>query len=153
MSRITTALIACATLTALIPGCGGNEFGPIGSVAGKLTLDGKPLAAGTKVIFMQPTMGYSGFGVTNDAGEYRIEWRRSGTTYDGLPVGKYEVMLVSAGAVDIDEVSAEDMLAGGPKTTAAKVDIPAKFLRTTTSGLAYDIVAGENKIDIDAKSK
>ncbi len=153
MSRIPFASLACTMLIPLILGCGGNEFGPIGSVAGKLTLDGKPLAAGTKVIFMQPTKGYSGFGITNEAGEYRIEWRRSGTTYDGLPVGKYEVMLVSAGAIDIDEVSAEEMLAGGPKKTAAKVDIPAKFLRTTTSGLAFDIVEGENKVDIDAKSK
>ena len=153
MSRITAALLSFATLTALIPGCGGHEFGALGSVSGKLTLDGKPLASGTKVIFMQPTQGYSGFGITNAAGEYSIEWRRSGTTYDGLPVGNYQVMLVSAGAVDIDDVSAEDMLAGGPKQSPAKADIPAKYLRTSTSGLTYDIAEGENKIDIQATSK
>ena len=125
----------------------------MGVVTGKLTLDGQPVAAGTKVIFMQPTKGYTGFGITDDSGEYRIEWRRSGTTYDGLPVGKYDVMLVPAGAIDIDEVSPEEMLAGGPKQSAPKTNIPAKFLRTSTSGLSYDVTEGENRIDIDAKSK
>lgn len=62
-------------------------------------------------------------------------------------------MLVSADAIDIDDVSAEEMLAGGPKKAAGKVDIPAKFGRTSTSGLSYDIVEGENNIDIEARTK
>ncbi len=142
-----------ASLSFVLSGCGGNEFGPMGSIKGKLTLDGQPLAAGTKVIFMQPTQGYSGFGITDEAGDYTIEWRRSGTTYDSMPIGKYEVMLVPAGTVDVDEMSAEEMLAGGPKPAPKSAAIPAKFLRASTSGLAYDVVAGENIINIEARSK
>lgn len=152
MIRNSTALV-CAALIAVMAGCGGNEFGPMGSVSGKLTLDGKTLPAGTKVIFMEPENGYMGFGITDDAGNYRIEWRRSGTTYDGLPVGNYQVTLVPAGAVDIDEVSAEDMLAGGPKQPKPSVAIPPKLLRGATSGLAYDVAANENVINIEAVSK
>src|SRR5690606_33479870 len=118
-----------AALCLMMAGCGGNEFGPMGAIAGKLTLDGTPLPAGTKVIFMEPASGYTGFGITDDAGNYRIEWRRSGTTYDGLPVGTYQVLLVPAGAIDIDAVSAEDMLAGGPKQPKPSVAIPPHLLR------------------------
>ncbi len=152
MSGIRVHLLLVGALLATLLGCG-NEFGPMGSIAGKLTLDGKPPAADTKVIFMQSTQGYTGFGMTDAEGNYRIEWRRSGTTYDGLPVGQYDVMLVPANAIDIDAVSAEDMLAGGPKKVTGKVDIPAKFLRTTTSGLSFAVVEGENQIDIEARSK
>ncbi len=138
----------------LFPGMGSNvgANNPLNS-GHKLTLDGKPLPAGTKVIFMEPANGYTGFGITDESGAYRIEWRRSGTTYDGLPVGNYQVMLVPAGAVDIDEVSAEDMLAGGPKPVKPSVAIPPKLLRNTTSGLAYDVSEGENNIDIAAVSR
>ncbi|QDV27672.1 hypothetical protein [Aureliella helgolandensis] len=153
MSRLATSLLLFAALIPMIPGCGGNDFGPIGSIAGKLTLDGNTLPAGTKVIFTQPTKGYTGFSLTNEAGEYRIEWRRSGKTFDGMPVGNYQVMLVPEGAIDIDEVSAEDMLAGGPKPNKPQVAIPPRFLRATTSGLSFDVAEGENTINIDATSK
>lgn len=152
MNKLTTSIPVLLLFACFFAGCGGNEFGPIGEISGKLTLDGQPLEAGTKVIFMQPSQGYTGFGITNESGDYEIEWRRSGTTYNGLPVGKYEVMLVPAGAVDIDSVSAEDMLSGGPKP-GPKVAIPAKFLRNSTSGLSYDVVEGKNEINIDARSK
>lgn len=149
MFRILT-VFACAALCFVIAGCGGDDFGPKGSVTGKLTLDGKPLPAGTKVLFMEPEKGYMGFGLTDEAGDYRIEWRRSGTAYDGLPVGNYQVSLVPAGGIDVDEVSADDMLAGGPKQPKPSVAIPAKLLRNTTSGLVYDVKAGENIINIEA---
>lgn len=153
MTRWMAACLVGLAFTAGLTGCGGNDFGPMGSVTGKLTLDGETLPAGTKVIFTEPTNGYTGFGITDDAGMYRIEWRRSGETYDGLPVGNYQVMLVPADAVDIDEVSADEMLAGGPARPRGGSSLPPKFLRATTSGLAYDVTEGENVINIEASSR
>ena len=153
MTRHTFVSIALGVALSAMGGCGGNDFGPMGTVSGKVTLDGKPVEPDTKVIFMQGTKGYTGFGIVKDAGQYRIEWRRSGTTYDGLPLGNYDVMLVPAGAVDVDEMSAEEMLAGGPKKSTSKAVLPARYLRTTTSGLTFEVAAGDNAIDIELKSK
>ncbi len=111
-------------------------------------MNGQALPDGTKLIFMQPTNGYAGFGFTDAEGAYNIQWRRSGANYDGLPVGTYQVMLVPAGTADVDEMSADEMLDGGP-APAPKASLPIKYLRATTSGLEYTITEGENTIDID----
>lgn len=36
---------------------------------------------------------------------------------------------------------------------APKMTFPARYFRPTTSGLVYDIVAGENEINIDLDAK
>ncbi|MFK7767187.1 MAG: hypothetical protein AB8B55_08190 [Mariniblastus sp.] len=133
-------------------GCGGTDFGPIGSIAGKLSMDGKPLPAGSKVIFQDNISGHMGFGITLDDGSFGIEWRREGTIYDGLPVGSYQVMIIPAGAMDVDEMTADEMLDGGP-AAPPKATIPAKYYRISSSGLEYDIVEGENAINIDIPSR
>ncbi|MFW6114559.1 MAG: carboxypeptidase-like regulatory domain-containing protein [bacterium] len=135
----------------IMTGCGGTDFGPMGAISGKVTIDGEPVKEGTKVLFMHPSEGHAGFGITDAAGEYRIEWRKGGTTYDGLPVGNYQVMIVPADYVDVDELSADEMLAGGGDQQATG-QIPPKYLRGSTSGLAYEISEGENEIDIDLES-
>lgn len=141
--QLSTLALLCI---ALLSGCS-NKFGPMGSISGSLTVNGKAPAEGTKVIFMEPIAGQAGFGLTDAAGAYSIEWRKEGKTYSGLPVGKYQVMLVPAGSIDIDEMSADEMLDGGPPPEE-KSAIPAKYLRVATSGLEYDITEGENQVDI-----
>lgn len=148
----TSAVVLVSVLLFGLTGCGGSKFGPIGSVSGKLTMDGETLPKGTKVIFMHPLEGHAGFSFTDSEGNYAIEWRREGKTFDGLPVGNYQVMLVPAGTVDIDDMTADEMLAGGPPP-APKMTFPQRFTRGATSGLVFDIVEGENKIDIKIASK
>lgn len=138
-------LVSCL----LAAGCGGTDFGPMGSISGRVTMNGEPVAEGTKVLFMHPSEGHAGFGITSADGAYSIEWRRSGTTYDGLPVGKYQVMLVPADYVDVDELSADEMLEGGGSGGQTSSQIPPKYLRAATSGLEYEVSEGENEIDID----
>lgn len=148
------ALLSLVVLcVANLGGCGGSEFGPIGSVTGSLMIDDEPVTEGTKVIFMHPLEGHAGFGFTDSNGDFSIEWRREGTTYKGLPVGGYEVMIVEASVVDIDELSADEMLAGAVPEMPRRTMIPRKYLRASTSGLKYNIEAGENKFDIQISSK
>ena len=130
-------------------GCGGTNFGPIGAIKGKLTMNQKTVPEGTKVIFMNSEIGHTGFGITDAEGNYQIEWRREGRTFNGLPVGTYQVMIVPALSADVDEMSADEMLDGGPVAVRAQIVIPRKYLRTTSSGLEYSIVDGDNVIDID----
>ena len=143
-------MLTLAGLT-LMAGCGGNPFGPLGAISGKLTLDGEAAPTGTKVLYMGPETGHAGYSITKDGGQYDIEWRHSGKTYKGLPVGKYQVMIVSHEADDSDSRSAEEMLAGDkPKASAKpKAKIPPKYSRGNTSGLEYTIQEGPNTIDIN----
>lgn len=134
----------CALL--LLSGCG-RDFGPMGSIAGTLKINGEVPPEGTKLIFMEPAVGHAGYGLTDTTGAFRIEWRKDGQAYDGLPVGSYQVMLVPADMVDVDEISADEMLDGGAPRKM-KSSIPAKFLRASTSGLQYQISEGENQIDV-----
>lgn len=79
-----------------------------------------------------------------------MQWRKSGKTYHGLPVGRYQVMLIPAGGGDVDHLSAEEMLAGGDKqATAGSQTIPAQYMRAATSGIELTISEGANQFDID----
>lgn len=135
-----------------VAGCG-TDYGPIGAISGTLKMDGKALPAGTKVIFMHPTAGHAGFGLTDAAGAYRIEWRRDTSVYDGVPIGKYQVMLVPADTMDVDSLTADELLDGAAAAKVPKSVIPAKYQRASTSGLEYEIVEGENLINLEVSSK
>lgn len=152
--RLRVALAALVLFAAAnLAGCGSDEFGPIGEVSGSLLMDGEPVSEGTKLIFMHPTDGHAGFGLTDTEGKFTIEWRRSGTTYNGLPVGNYEVMIVAAGAVDIDELTADEMLAGKMPEMPKRTAIPRKYLRASTSGLRYEVQQGENNFEVNISAK
>lgn len=150
-TRNYLSVILVLSVLMLTIGCGGTDFGPIGAIKGKLTFRSKKVPEGTKVIFMNSEVGHTGFGLTDAEGNYSIEWRREGKTYDGLPVGTYGVMIVAAEFVDVDEMSADEMLEGGPGNTPKRISIPPKYMRVSTSGLEFTINNGENEIDIDVK--
>jgi hypothetical protein len=122
----------------------GVDYGPTGTVSGKLTMEGKPLLPQTQVVFMHAEKGYAAFGNTDSAGSYKIiSWN------DGnLPIGKYQVMIQAPAGSDPDSVSAEQMLE--PQMDGIKeAEFPFKYRQTSTSGLSYEVKAGENSIDID----
>src|SRR5690349_16731896 len=72
-----------------VAGCGGHDYGPTGKITGKLTMAGKPLAAGTAVSFMQMEKGFLAFGLTDAEGKFEVESWNGGA----MPVGKYKVMI------------------------------------------------------------
>ncbi len=113
-------------------------------------MDDSPLPEGTEVIFMHPTDGHAGFGFTDIEGNFAIESRRGGKTYDGMPVGKYEVMIVPSSEVDVDQLTADEMLEGkAPEASEPVVQIPKRYFRAKTSGLSYDVVDGDNNFKIN----
>lgn len=138
------ALSACSSET---------DYGPMGSVNGKLTIDGKTIDQGTQLLFMKMDAGYAAFGETDADGNYSITWARDGERKSELPLGSYKVLIQppSVGK-DTEEMSAEEMLDGGD-VAPAKPKFPAKYQQHSTSGLEYTIKEGENQIDIDLKSK
>ncbi len=152
MVRLTqTSVLVLALSLPVVTGCG-PDYGPMGAISGKLTMNGEVLPAGTKVLFMHPTTGHAGFGMTDEAGNYSIEWRKESRTLNGLPAGKYQVMIVAADTVEVDELSADEMLEGGASKAGKSKSIPAKYYRASTSGLEYDVNEGDNEINIDLSS-
>lgn len=148
MTRLT-ALASAALLFMLTIGCGGTDFGDIGQIKGKVTFNGEKLAQGTKVIFMKMDTGYAGFAFTDVEGNYSIEWHRDGKKYDGLPVGTYKVLVEPPGLIDVETLSADEMLDGADNVAVAEIPFDRKYTQTATSGIEFTISAGENTCDID----
>jgi hypothetical protein len=151
MSARIVSLVWCLLLLTSLPGCGGTDFGEIGKISGTITLNGETIPTGTKVIFMKMDTGYAGFGFTNEDGKYSIEWHREGKVFDGLPIGTYNVLVEPPGTVDVESLSADEMLAGVGNDAAPGPAFDKKYTQTATSGLEFTIVAGDNVCDIPLK--
>ena len=143
-------LIASVLIGIFCWGCSGaTDFGPMGSVSGKLTLDGQPLAEGTQVLFKQMQAGYAAFGHTDAEGNYSLTWMRDGQRKTEIPVGEYHVLIMPPGNEDPSaELSPDEMFAGGGDTPAAKPEFPPRYQSHTTSGLKFSITEGPNSVDI-----
>ncbi|QDV51735.1 hypothetical protein [Gimesia fumaroli] len=130
-----------------------TDYGPMGSVTGKLTIDGKAIDQGTQLLFMKMDAGYAAFGETDAEGNYSITWARDGERKSEVPLGSYKVLIQPPRVgKDTEEMSAEEMLEGGD-VAPAKPKFPAKYQQHATSGLEFTVKEGENKINIDLKSK
>jgi len=139
MSRVISALAICVSATLLV-GCGGS--GPTGTVTGKVTKDGKPVAA--QVSFIGETSSASG---VSDAstGIYTLS---SGESI-GILAGKYRIA-VSDISSDVDTGAADyaAMMSGGTAAAKPASVIPAKYNSFGTSGLECTITEGANTVDI-----
>jgi len=138
-------------LAVSVIGCGGYNYGPTGKITGRLTFQGKPLATGTAVSFMQMEKGFLAFGLTDADGKFTVKSWNNGD----MPVGKYKVMLApSTTATPAPEkpVSAEEAF-DKPELVdpPVSVDFPKKYRDTTTSGLEFEVKSGSNEFEIDLK--
>jgi len=131
-----------------VTGCGGTDFGPTGTITGKLTLLGKPIAAGTAVSFMQMEKGFLAFGLTDEEGKFEVKSWNNGQ----MPVGKYKVMIAPAAVPPAKNLTPEEAF-DHPELVepATKADFPKKYRDTQTSGLEYEIKEGPNDFEIDLK--
>lgn len=141
---------AVLVFVASLVGCGSDPYGPTGKVTGKLTMDGKPLAAGHAVSFMQMEKGFLAYGITDAEGKFVVKSWNDGK----MPIGSYSVMIAPPGGEgETSDLSAEDRFEQGQANGKSKSSFPARYRETTTSGLKYDIVEGDNNFDIDLKPK
>lgn len=137
---IMNRLASCLLLGILLAGCGGSGKGPAGTVAGKVTFQGAPLAEGN-ITFVKVGGGGSGAGVIETDGTY------SATGVEGgMPTGDYVAVLVPP-EVTIDR---------GPNTSPEKAfkemkTIPGKYRSDVTSDLKVTIREGRNDFNIDMK--
>jgi hypothetical protein len=139
--RCVLLLLLCSV--ALVLGCG--ERRNLGTVSGRITLDGQPLAD-AKVNFqpMSDTRnpGIGSFGQTNANGEYTL------TLIDekaqGAIVGMHRVMIIKkAGAAKGDQ--ADD------KVPAGKDLVPPEYNLNST--LTFEVKPGHNNADWNLETK
>lgn len=150
--QVSSIFSVCLLLVSL--GCGGTDFGPMGSVSGKLTMDGAPLTAGTQVLFMQMEKGYAAFGQADAEGNYQLQWMREDQTFTEIPVGTYKILIQPPAVQSVEELDADAMLAGGDEDIQPATPVfPAKYQQHATSGLEFTVNEGANTHDINLDSK
>ena len=132
-TRGRTASLAFLGLFVL--GCGGQN---LGDVSGKVTLGGQPLAGAT-VIFQPEDGSRPSMGVTNEDGEYELQYDRKTT---GAVIGKHRVS-ITTGQEGND----------GDESTAVAEKVPAKY--NVKSELVKEVESGSNEIDfaLDAEGE
>lgn len=143
--HIPLTIAACACLA--LAGCGGHDYGPTGTITGRLTYKDKPLREGTTVSFMQPEAGFIAFGPTDADGNFKVTSWNEGA----MPVGTYKVMVQppeGPGSTG-NEPTPEEMLAGAGKVE--KADFPAKYRTVSTSDLSFEVKEGPNHFDVVLK--
>jgi hypothetical protein len=141
-------------LVTLVVGCGpavDGYSGPRGSVAGRLTIDGKPVREGCQILFMAAQGSFVASGTVEGDGNYKALYRVPA----GLPVGDYVVQLGlprnhpssaapgagdSMTAVDFDQLQ---------RAWKASLPFPQRYFSTSTSGLKLTVQPGANAANFD----
>ena len=135
-------LMILAILSLLAAGCGGgNKLPPLAPVKGKVSVDGQPLTRGMVQFSPDTTKGASGptaVGPIDASGNYEL------TTdgQSGAMVGPHRVSVV-ARAEPKNEMD-----------TLPPSLIADKFSQPSTSGLSFEVIAGQtNTIDLPLTAK
>jgi len=143
-------ILGCVLLAAW--GCGkSHDYGPSGTVEGRLTHNGSVLSPETKVVFIHSHNGVAAFGSTDSDGKYKIRTPHG----DQVPIGPYRVMIQPPESElgGEEEPSAEDLLndpnINRPQPNKSGFDF--KYRQVSTSGLEYDVQEGKNTYEIDLK--
>lgn len=118
--------------------CSNHGDGPeFHRVDGRVTLDGEPLA-GARILFTPVTGGRPSFGMTDDAGRYKLAYSSAGV---GTPAGEYSVFISTYRAEE------EDADTGGTIPSSPET-VPVNYNRDTT--LRVSVPGGE--YDFELKS-
>jgi len=139
---------AVCVVALVVSGCSsGHDYGPTGTVSGRLLYKGQPLRPGTAVVFKNLTTGHACMGATNQAGDFTLDSWNNGN----LPVGKYEVMIQPPAPVDPETIDPQALIdnPGLMESTRLKFDFPQKYSQLATSGLSSEVKEGPNEYQID----
>jgi hypothetical protein len=128
---------SCAAVQILLVGC--NRSSQEAQVSGRVTLDGGRIGLGM-IVFAPVGGGKPATGSIAADGSYDMK-----TSYEfGLAPGKYKV------AISIRELPKN--VQRGDQPPPGKLLIPAKYEQSATSRLEYDVIPGNNTIDINLTS-
>ena len=120
--------VVSAIVAAVVCGCGSSGAGPLVPVAGKVTVDGKPLPAGSLIFKPEAAKGnaskFEPSGTIGGEGSYSLFTKEK----PGAPIGWYKVGIVA------QQASANDPY-------VMKSLVPERYNDADTSGLEIEVVA------------
>jgi hypothetical protein len=119
-------------------GCRHRHWRLLGTVHGRVTLQGKPVAAGT-ITFDNSAEGVALSASIGPDGSYRMKSYEG----DGLPVGKYRVTILPQPFV-VHHRTPFDPPPPAPATPTELADIPQKYRDADTTSLTAAVAPGEN---------
>lgn len=124
-------------LGSLLLGCGSAEpdYGPLGTLSGKVTFKGAPLTEGSIILTREG--GGSGAAPMQADGTFLVTDR-----IGGIPVGTYKVGFEAA-----QEDAAETP--NSPPQKKARLILPAKYYDPAESGLSVEIKEGPNTLEFE----
>ncbi|OAI53176.1 hypothetical protein AYO47_05385 [Planctomyces sp. SCGC AG-212-M04] len=120
-------------------GCGGASGPELGTVTGKVMLDGQPVQKAT--IMFTPEKGPPSYGGTNAQGEYTLMFTAD---KNGAVLGKHTVTIESGNPETDDR--------GKPLPDQKVTKVPRKYT-SKAGGLTADVKAGSNTFDFNLESK
>ncbi|MCI0457369.1 MAG: hypothetical protein L0Z62_10405 [Gemmataceae bacterium] len=136
--RVVVPVLLCLGLLIPLSGCGGSSSGLI-PVAGKVTVDDKPLTKGTVAYHPED----KGQGKKTPSGEIGADGSYQLYTEGkpGAPPGKYKVTVVSAGEVD------------SAKPQLSKSTVGRQFSDPKLTPLAKEVSASSKDYDLKVSAK
>lgn len=147
---VVLPLLAVGLVALFQTGCGPSGDQPeLGTVTGKVTLDGEPLV-GVAVVF-QPVSGRPARGMTNSEGMYELTYIRK---TKGTKVGSNRVEIAPSEEGEETEEATESGDEAAPaaeaKPKSAKRAVPARY--NVKSELQVDVKSGANTFNFDLES-
>jgi hypothetical protein len=120
----------------------GCQQSPLGAeVAGVVTLDGKQLDSGSIVFTPSEGQGNNAFGAVDASGSYFLKSNRT----IGLAPGKYKASVAAYERVEVAP--------GERSMIEPKLITPQKYRDINSSGLEFEVVPGQNSINIELSSQ
>jgi len=150
MARRT--LLALAALTI---GCGGGGSGdvkrPMGTLKGKLTMQGTPLPAKTGLAFQHASTGTLYYTLTDESGAFEVT-----KPVKDMLAGRYDVSVTPSSLRDESGAEAAEAALEPPKPGAKKTperEIPGKYRQSHLSGLSFELNEGPNNRTFDLQAR
>lgn len=135
---------------ALAAGCAHVHDDSTGTVAGTLRFQGRTLASGTRVVFVNLQTGFTCYGETAPDGSYQLASRNHGR----IPVGAFAAMIRPPEPLP-EPPSAPEAL-GDAAAMRRRPDLafefPDKYAELATSELVFDVQPGPNEIYIELRA-
>lgn len=135
----TRSLSLCLLLSiSLLVGCGGSG-NPVGTVSGKVTLNGEPVSEAS-VMFEPVDGGRSSFGITGADGNYQLTYMQEN---DGALVGEHTVRITTQRGAKRDD-------RGQITQPGVKEKLPPEY--NTESTQLVTVESGNNEINFEVLS-
>lgn len=153
-SFVSRCGLAASVAVIGILGCGGGRLPPgeTGTLSGKLTRDGKPVAKGTSIVFFDDKTGAVATGVADDNGAYVAEMKGELKVI----VGVYRVSVTppnQTAGMSTEEAMKASIEGKLKSNDEVLKQIPVQYRSPENSKTVFEVKPGSNTYNLDMKDE